>query len=644
MASDALADAKGDAQRTRVILILLLLVAFALRAFRLDAQSLWYDEGVTAWLAQLPLAQQATWTANDIQPPLYYAIVSAWGHIAGWSEWSLRFLSLFFGVLCVPLLFVVARGWSADRPRVALFAAALTATHPLLIYYAQEARMYALLLALSLAATVVLLPSYFGAMAWRRWLGYGLLGALALYTHYFALFLLAALAVAWLWQFGSHRQGLGRFAAAHGLIALLYAPWALVVVRRFGVDASYWQGSLKMDEALRSVAARFIGGETLAEGSAVVWAALILGLTLVGWIALVVWAPERRSALRFAALGLVIPVASALLLAALAPKFNPRYVLLGLSGLILIWAFLLDALAARPGFGARMATLGAAALLLTPFTWATANWYFNPNFAKAQWRELAEFLRPRIDPTEGVILVSGHAWPVWAYYAPDMPLVRLPAIDVLDVNQVLDFAATAAPLRVQAALQPGAWLIGWQDEVVDPNGVVAAQLELAGREKGSSARFHQLSLRRFSRLAPERIAAAPPISVPVGVSFGEGVRLEGYHLLDNGDLLLFWSLLPGAPPGADYQMTLDVTGANGEPIAHPPDRRLAGYNDPTFRWQPGEVVMGRVPAVDWLGPEPQLGNYTLRIGVYDAADPALARLPVARGDTLTLADVAPVLE
>lgn len=631
-------------RRARAILLVVILAAFALRAFQLGAQSLWYDEGVTAWLARLPLAQQTTWTANDIQPPLYYALVSGWGRMAGWSEWSLRFPSLFFGVLCVPLMYVIARRWAQTHTRAALLAAALAATHPLLIYYAQEARMYALLMALSLAAAALLLPSFFGPMTWRRWISYSVLGALSLYTHYFALFLLAALAVAWLWQHARDRVGMGRFVAAHALIALLYAPWAVVVVRRFSVDASYWQGAFKLGEALRTVAARFVGGETLLEVQAAGWAALILGLTMAGFVALLIKAPARRDALRFAALWLVIPVASALLLAAIAPKFNVRYVLLGLPGLILIWAWLLDDLAARQGIAWRMATLAAVFLLMLPFTLATGNWFFNPNFAKAQWREVAEFLRPRIDPSEGVILVSGHAWPVWAYYAPDMPPVRLPDIDVLDVNAVLDFATTAAPLRARAAEQPGAWLIGWQDEVVDPNGVVAAQLELAGREKGSSARFHQLSLRRFSRLDPAKFAQAPPVSVPVGAYFGNAVRLEGYHPLDNGDLLLFWSVLEGAPTGADYQMALEVLDESGSVVAHPPDRRLAGYNDPSFRWPAGAVVMGRIAATDWLGAEPHPGNYSLRLAVYNAADPALARLPVNAGDTLELRNVSPVLE
>ena len=54
--------------------------------------------------------------------------------------------------------------------------------------------------------------------------------------------------------------------------------------------------------------------------------------------------------------------------------------------------------------------------------------------------------------------------------------------------------------------------------------------------------------------------------------------------------------------------------------------------------------MGRIAATDWLGAEPHPGNYSLRLAVYNAADPALARLPVNAGDTLELRNVSPVLE
>ena len=95
------------------------------------------------------------WTANDIQPPLYYYIVAGWGRIAGWNEWALRYPSTIFGVLAIPLLAVLALRLARLRA-AALLAALLAALHPLLVYYGQEARMYTLLVLLGILAVYVL--------------------------------------------------------------------------------------------------------------------------------------------------------------------------------------------------------------------------------------------------------------------------------------------------------------------------------------------------------------------------------------------------------------------------------------------------------------------------------------------------------
>ena len=95
--------------------LILLLVAFALRVFRLDFQGLWYDEAFSVYLAHFSLADITARTAADIQPPLYYYLLHFWIVLAGDREFALRFFSLFFGVLTVPLMFVTARRLFADR-------------------------------------------------------------------------------------------------------------------------------------------------------------------------------------------------------------------------------------------------------------------------------------------------------------------------------------------------------------------------------------------------------------------------------------------------------------------------------------------------------------------------------------------------
>lgn len=629
-------------RRERVLLMVLLLAGFGERALALRAQSLWYDEAVSAWLARQPIGAVLAWTARDVQPPLYYLLLGGWVRVAGISEYALRFPSVAFSFLAIALFYRLARAlWPSGS--AAIWATALAAFHPLLFYYAQEARMYSLLLLLTVLAALIILPALRGSMRWRRWIAYALVGVLIVYTHYFALLVLIAFALAWLVGWLHHRRDLLRFVTANALVAICALPWISAALPYLRVDASYWGGQFDWIDALHDVAIRFVAGETVPERRAIWLALIVLAVVVAGFVWL--WRTrENRSGLTLALLWMTVPVAGALLLAYGAPKFNPRYVLIALPGLLLIAAALIAGLAARRSTPARWLTLGVTLLLFAPYVWAGGNWFLSHQFDKAQWRQLAEYLRPRRTADEALILVSGHAWPVWDYYAPDMPALRLPDLETLDVNAVLSFENTAGPLRAALATMPGAWLIGWQDEIVDPNEVVPTQLELAGREKGSTARFHLLSLRRFSRIHANRTADAPPISVPVASDFGGEVTLEGYRPLDNGDLLLFWRL-NHAPATQDYHVAIDVQDSAGQSLRHVDDRRLGGYEYPTFRWRPGEVVMGRIPAEAWLGSAPAVADYTVALRVYDGNDPTLAPLLLPDGsDVLMLRGVRPVLE
>ena len=126
----------------------IVLLGFSLRVTRLDGQSLWYDEAVTAQVVQQGIGELARWTADDIQPPLYYAAVAGWTQVAGLGEAALRWPSAFFGVLMIVLAFVLARRLFGSA--AGLLAALLAAVHPLWVYYSQEARMYTMLTALGM--------------------------------------------------------------------------------------------------------------------------------------------------------------------------------------------------------------------------------------------------------------------------------------------------------------------------------------------------------------------------------------------------------------------------------------------------------------------------------------------------------------
>ena len=167
-------------------------VAWALRCFQLGRQSLWFDEALSVSLAAGPLrALPAQLAQQDVHPPLYFALLHAWMLGAGMSEFAVRALSAGWSTLAVALLFVV--GTRLGGRAVGLIAGAIGCTCPLLVYYGQEARMYALLCCLALLAAYAFLRASAGQPRWW-WVASGALAG-SLWTHLAASFLVLALDV-----------------------------------------------------------------------------------------------------------------------------------------------------------------------------------------------------------------------------------------------------------------------------------------------------------------------------------------------------------------------------------------------------------------------------------------------------------------
>ena len=176
--------------RQRSALLFILLLAFALRVFHLDAQSIWYDEGLSIYLAQQPPAQAIALSATTDHPPLHTLLLGAWLSVAGDSDFAARYLSVLFGLLMVALTFVLS--CKLDK-RVGLIAAGLMALSPFAVYYSQETRGYTLLTTLALIAALAFVKIARGDQRRRVWLIYIAAMSAALYTHYFAAFAWAAI-------------------------------------------------------------------------------------------------------------------------------------------------------------------------------------------------------------------------------------------------------------------------------------------------------------------------------------------------------------------------------------------------------------------------------------------------------------------
>jgi len=475
------------------------------------------------------------------------------------------------------------------------------------------------------------------------WIVFALANIAAVYTHYFAFVVIAFQLLYTVYCLLMDRSRLTHDATRAGLafpaIVIAFLPWTPFVLARFGQDASYWQGALKLDEAVRHIFINFTTGESVLESQAQWIAVGWLGCLVVGLLALTIGNSKfeiRNSISRspthplaFLILYLVVPLALLLFLFSRNPKFNARYLMIASPPLFLLlgaglasWLSLVRSNSTFTRIIATAFSLLAFSFLLFTSIYADSNAYFDPAFTKASFRDVARYIEDQIAPDEAIILTSGHLFPAFNYYyAGDAPTIRLPDDPTLNTDHVLGYD-TANVLNQTLAGKRGAWVVLWQDEVVDPNGFLPMLLTSQGKEteiKGTS--FYQVRLRHWTLPTNAHFSPQPTPAVAREANFKNVVKLLGFGSptptpADVGvSFNLYWQ--PLEPFTDDYNVALRVVDAAGN-LWGKQDRRPTGYNYPTMRWKEGEDLFGAY-TVPLIAGAPA-GDYFVQVTLYTKAD------------------------
>jgi hypothetical protein len=540
----------------------------------------------------------------------------------------------------VPLIYAVA--WQLFRNHLAsLLAALLLAVAPLHVWYGQEVRMYTLLTFLCLLSSYLLLLATGSEKRWQvigLWTGFTLTSIAALYTHYFAVLILAFqagyLLLLW-WGRGFHPRRLVFGGLASGvIIAIAYLPWLPHLLTRYGADASYWPGQLKLHEIVIDIAVFFVGGESVSESTGII---LAVGFTLVFglcFLALLLQAASQTStanpvsyllppsyySLLFLLLYLLLPPILILALSYNSPKFNARYIMMSHPALLLTLAGGMAALWQRKAdhlSNVARGTLSTLALVfvLCASAYANYNAYTNPAFARADFRGVTRYVRKQIAPDETIILTSGHMFPVFDYYAAGTERHLLPDSPTLDTTRTLDYSI-ASDLNDWLADKGGVWLVLWQDQVVDPAGYLTSMMDEAGQEQVVDKTFTQVRLKHYRLPENSVFSDQPTIAHPTDFNFDNRLHLLGYTQTGERQVTLFWEALQTLDE--DYRVSLVLRDTLGQGWGQW-DGRPTAYFHPTDRWEVGEVVFGRYDLSLVPGAPP--GDYGLEVGVYTEDDP-----------------------
>jgi len=209
----------------RLTILLITLLAAALRLYRLGHLSFWYDEAATIVLSSNISALPQSLTTSA---PLPFVIAHYW-NLFGGSEFWVRLWAAAFGIALVPLVWALGKRLFSSR--AGLFAAALVAVNPLCVYYSQEARAYSML------PFFVLISGYcwLRALQKQKWWAHGLCAsvalALAFFSHYYAVLWVASLPLSVLLMARSRRDlASGIRLNIKTLVAslVLVAPWLAI--------------------------------------------------------------------------------------------------------------------------------------------------------------------------------------------------------------------------------------------------------------------------------------------------------------------------------------------------------------------------------------------------------------------------------
>ncbi len=452
---------------TGLRLALAVLAGALARFVGLGTESIWLDEATSLVIARMSPSSVVAWAAADIHPPLYYLVLHFWLRW-GESEFALRALSALLGVATVVVVY--ALGSELFDTQTGLLSAFLFALAPLHVWYSQEARMYVMVTLLSLMASYLLVKALRRPGRGLLWGVYVVVSALALYTHYFALFALLfcnLFALYWMWR---HDTGVWRrWLGAQVAVVLLFLPWMPILYRQVTTGGGGWveraigrptlqslvdtwlQFSVGLDSGLYPVVLR-----------RVVYVVFII--SLLAAVLRVLW-PSRGDSdgVLFCLMGGALPVLSIWLLSQFKPMYSIRYLLVFVP---LYWMLVAYGLGALPHPVIRVAVTTLLLMTLMVGNWVTWRVEQNPD-----WRGVASHVLESARP--GDVVLFSPRWNVkpFEYYTDAR----------IDTNMDLPIPVTqeAAQAVVDDVAQryQRVWLVWQRGHYSDPDGIPKRILE-----------------------------------------------------------------------------------------------------------------------------------------------------------------------
>lgn len=490
-------------------------LAFWLRTFSLNGQSFWLDEFYAVWFIDRPLkeALRIIITPSN-NGPLYFLLLWPWYRLTGPSDFAVRYFSVLCATLNVALLWTLARAWFGRR--VAGWSALLLMVSPFALWYAQEAKMYALHMALATGATWLLYRALQRGR-WWRWLAYGLVLNLLGYSHFFG----------------------GLTIAVQGLVALLVTwrrpaqRWAYLLTMLL-VSLPYWPVVRYVWQILPHFQTRDISKQFVPLGQMAIrllteytwrlplvperFTGLALGsvVAVLGLGVLQAWRQGWEKGVWLTAL-LVLPPLSFYPISYKIPVFSPKYLSATFPFFIMALALAVEALARwrRPA--------GLALLALILVALGRADWrdLTDPRVQRSDWRFVATYLQTHATPADVILTFADYTSRVLERYYHGPTPIRPFVNDPYHPEEIYEQLREAGCRTL--------WIVLNQDEAMAPG----HQFREAASVRYPTVTEQYPNLGQVKLLGYAlnwRHPTLPVTAVPLTATFANGLELLGYQV------------------------------------------------------------------------------------------------------------------
>ena len=641
-------------------LLAVVLLSFAIRIWRIEKKSVWWDESLSLYRAQqsVPFILSGHidfpgLSTRDQHPPLYFLLLHWFTRFLGERDLMLRFPSVAFATLTVPLLYTLGtRLW--DR-RVGLLAALLGAASPFYLWYAQEARMYMMVTCLGLGSVYA---QWRGMTSRKRWwiAGAGILALSALFTHFlYVLVLCAQLVLALVLWYERHSLGKRSSPTASkggwskwrrvpvylsiALCVFVVTALGYWILARLGPTRSGQREYVPVWVILQDIVNSYSIGLSMNLRQAWPWDALFVATYLLGLGTLFRRHPPTRArvsgaghshgAARVALVAgyLLIPVGVVWIASLYAPFYiNSRYLIAASPAFYLGVALGLDRLTRRFPFAA--CAVGAALLAGTGIS--TYQFFFHERYSvQEDYRSVAVAIRNGERVGDVVVVNSPESMTAFEhYFRGRSPVIGMPFAGSDDARVAADMSQIAVSFdRI--------WLVRGRIAIIDPERRVTAWLDentLLQARKMFPSWDRGIAVSTYLTQWPVRPGGGAAVE-PIG-SFGDLSLLEAtIRYRDANGSVVLWPYtrnaagerpVPSLPPIAAGSRASALLIWRPERVLDSLKTSLRLVRDDTIWSQQDEAPFMYLSTVDW--PVGQAVRHEIDLRVPPGTPPGAYRL------------------